>query len=80
MSSVESVMRSGAVAVFSIRVQEQTIVAEADGTFTVPTQAVQGLLEEASKVLAGNPVLTADRVGAGLKPIPMMANQWSARQ
>lgn len=45
-------------------------MAEAGGTFTVPEHAVQGLLEEASKVLAGNPVLTADRVGAGLKPIP----------
>jgi glycine/D-amino acid oxidase-like deaminating enzyme len=31
---------------------------------------VQGLLDEASKVLAGNPRLTADRIGAGLKPIP----------
>ncbi len=49
---------------------EQTVVAEAGGTFTVPEHAVQGLLDEASKVLAGNPVLTADRVGAGLKPIP----------
>jgi len=49
---------------------EQTVVAEPDGSFTVPTHAVQGLLHEASKVLAGNPVLTANRVGAGLKPIP----------
>ena len=49
---------------------EQTVVAEADGTFTVPEESVQGLLDEASKVLAGNPQLTAQRVGAGLKPIP----------
>ncbi|WP_418907498.1 NAD(P)/FAD-dependent oxidoreductase [Glutamicibacter endophyticus] len=49
---------------------EQMVVVEEDGNFTVPQQAVQGLLEEASKVLAGNPVLTAQRIGAGLKPIP----------
>jgi glycine/D-amino acid oxidase-like deaminating enzyme len=49
---------------------EQTVVSEEDGSFTVPEESVQGLLEEASKVLAGNPRLTAHRVGAGLKPIP----------
>ncbi|OFI36892.1 D-amino-acid oxidase [Arthrobacter sp. SW1] len=49
---------------------EQTVVTEADGSFTVPQESVEGLLSEASKVLAGNPVLTAQRVGAGLKPIP----------
>ncbi|MGH3652486.1 NAD(P)/FAD-dependent oxidoreductase [Glutamicibacter sp.] len=49
---------------------EHTVVAEPDGSFMVPSNAVQGLLDEASKVLAGNPVLTANRVGAGLKPIP----------
>jgi glycine/D-amino acid oxidase-like deaminating enzyme len=49
---------------------EQTVVTEVDGTFTVPEESVQGLLEEASRVLAGNPRLTAQRVGAGLKPIP----------
>ncbi|WP_115788893.1 NAD(P)/FAD-dependent oxidoreductase [Arthrobacter silvisoli] len=49
---------------------EQTVVTEEDGSFTVPEESVQGLLDEASKVLAGNPRLTAQRVGAGLKPIP----------
>lgn len=49
---------------------EQAVVAKPDGSFMVPENAVQGLLDEASKVLAGNPVLTANRVGAGLKPIP----------
>ncbi|MEC3852743.1 NAD(P)/FAD-dependent oxidoreductase [Paenarthrobacter ureafaciens] len=49
---------------------EQTVVVEDDGSFTVPQESVQGLLEEASKVLAGNPPLTAQRVCAGLKPIP----------
>ena len=49
---------------------EQTVVVEDDGSFTVPQESVQGLLDEASKVLAGNPLLTAQHVGAGLKPIP----------
>ncbi|MGO4248442.1 NAD(P)/FAD-dependent oxidoreductase [Paenarthrobacter sp. RAF54_2] len=49
---------------------EQTVLVEDDGSFTVPRESVQGLLEEASKVLAGNPRLTAHHVAAGLKPIP----------
>lgn len=49
---------------------EQSVVVHDDGSITVPDESVQGLLDEASKVLAGNPRLTAQRVGAGLKPIP----------
>ncbi|MFJ6358116.1 NAD(P)/FAD-dependent oxidoreductase [Pseudarthrobacter oxydans] len=49
---------------------EQSVIIEDDGSFTVPEESVQGLLEEASKVLAGNPRLTVRRVAAGLKPIP----------
>ncbi|TLM87099.1 FAD-binding oxidoreductase [Pseudarthrobacter sp. NamE5] len=49
---------------------EQSVIVEDDGSFTVPEESVQGLLDEASKVLAGNPRLTAQKVGAGLKPIP----------
>lgn len=49
---------------------EQSVIVEEDGSFTVPEESVQGLLDEASKVLAGNPRLTAQQVGAGLKPIP----------
>lgn len=49
---------------------EQSVVVEDDGSFTVPAESIQGLLDEASKVLAGNPRLTAQRIGAGLKPIP----------
>ncbi|MDF9277412.1 FAD-binding oxidoreductase [Arthrobacter sp. EH-1B-1] len=49
---------------------EQSVIVGDDGSFTVPDGSVQGLLDEASKVLAGNPKLTAHRVGAGLKPIP----------
>lgn len=49
---------------------EESVVVGDDGSITVPEESVQGLLAEASKVLAGAPVLTADRVGAGWKPIP----------
>lgn len=49
---------------------EKSIVVEPDGSLTVPDASVQGLLEEGSRVLAGNPALTASRVAAGLKPIP----------
>lgn len=49
---------------------EQSVVVGDDGSITVPEESVQGLLDEASTVLAGNPRLTAERVGAGLKPIP----------
>jgi glycine/D-amino acid oxidase-like deaminating enzyme len=49
---------------------EQSVIVEDDGSFTVPDESVRGLLDEASKVLAGNPRLTAQQVGAGLKPIP----------
>ncbi|MCP2366909.1 glycine/D-amino acid oxidase-like deaminating enzyme [Agromyces flavus] len=49
---------------------EQSVLVADDGSITVPEESVQGLLDEASKVLAGNPKLTAHRVGAGLKPIP----------
>lgn len=49
---------------------EQSVIVGDDGSITVPDESVQGLLDEASKVLAGNPKLTAQRVGAGLKPIP----------
>lgn len=49
---------------------EKSVIVDDDGSITVPEESVQGLLDEASNVLAGNPVLTAQRVGAGLKPIP----------
>lgn len=49
---------------------EKSIVAADDGSLTVPDSSVQGLLDEGSRVLAGNPTLRAHRVGAGLKPIP----------
>jgi glycine/D-amino acid oxidase-like deaminating enzyme len=49
---------------------EESVIVGDDGSLTVPDESVQGLLDEASKVLAGAPTLTASRVGAGWKPIP----------
>jgi glycine/D-amino acid oxidase-like deaminating enzyme len=49
---------------------EKSIRVGDDGVLTIPEESVQGLLDEASTVLAGAPKLTAARVGAGLKPIP----------
>lgn len=49
---------------------EKSVVVEPDGSLTVPEESVRGLLEEGSRVLAGHPALVAERVAAGLKPIP----------
>lgn len=49
---------------------EESVVVGEDGSISVPEESVQGLLDEASAVLAGAPTLTAGRVGAGWKPIP----------
>jgi glycine/D-amino acid oxidase-like deaminating enzyme len=49
---------------------DREVVTRADGTFQVPDKTLQGLLEEASAVLDGNPSLTYESYGVGLKPIP----------
>ncbi len=49
---------------------EEEVVTRPDGTFQVLDSTVQGLLEEASAVLEGNPTLTAESYGVGPKPIP----------
>ncbi len=49
---------------------EKEVVARDDGTFEVRDSTVEGLLREASAVLAGNPELTAGSCGVGRKPIP----------
>lgn len=49
---------------------ERSIVVGEDGTFSVPTATVEGLLSEASDVLAGRPSMTVRRIGVGPKPIP----------
>lgn len=49
---------------------EEQVVRRDDGTFDVRDATVQGLLHEASQVLAGHPVLTCESRGVGRKPIP----------
>ncbi|HWS51014.1 MAG TPA: FAD-binding oxidoreductase [Microbacterium sp.] len=49
---------------------EKSIIVGDDGSLTVPEESVEGLLDEASRVLAGHPQLAVHRVAAGLKPIP----------
>jgi glycine/D-amino acid oxidase-like deaminating enzyme len=60
---------SGALALDSAWSEEALIVAE-DGSVTVPDGIVDRLLDEASRVLAGNPKLELDGFGIGGKPIP----------
>ena len=49
---------------------ETEVAARGDGTYEVRESTVQGLLREASAVLAGNPRLELDSYGVGPKPIP----------
>ncbi|WP_113486390.1 NAD(P)/FAD-dependent oxidoreductase [Rhizobium cremeum] len=48
----------------------EEVEVRADGSFAVKAETLQGLLEEASKVMEGNPVLEVASYGAGPKPIP----------
>src|SRR4051794_5627493 len=49
---------------------EEEVVTREDGSFEVRDSTVQGLLREASEVLAGTPALTVESYGVGRKPIP----------
>jgi glycine/D-amino acid oxidase-like deaminating enzyme len=49
---------------------EEEVVARGDGTFEVHDSTIDGLLREASRVLAGNPELAAESYGVGRKPVP----------
>jgi glycine/D-amino acid oxidase-like deaminating enzyme len=49
---------------------EDEVVRHADDTFEILESTVDGLLAEASAVLAGNPRLALDSYAAGPKPIP----------
>ena len=49
---------------------EEEVVTRPDGTYDIRQSTLDGLLLEASKVLAGNPTLTLARYGVGPKPIP----------
>jgi glycine/D-amino acid oxidase-like deaminating enzyme len=49
---------------------EEEVVVNPDGTYTVHDETVQGLLDEASAVIEGNPRLEVVGYGVGPKPIP----------
>jgi glycine/D-amino acid oxidase-like deaminating enzyme len=49
---------------------EEEVEIRADGTYQVREATVEGLLREASAVLAGNPELGLESFGVGPKPIP----------
>lgn len=49
---------------------EEEMRINADGSFAVRQETIEGLLREASAVLAGNPKLAFGSYGAGRKPIP----------
>ena len=49
---------------------EKQVVTRENGTYEVHPETVDGLLREASAVLAGNPALPFDSYGVGPKPIP----------
>jgi glycine/D-amino acid oxidase-like deaminating enzyme len=49
---------------------EEEVVVRDDGSYEIKDSTVQGLLDEASAVLEGNPSLELDSYGVGPKPIP----------
>ncbi|WP_442907722.1 NAD(P)/FAD-dependent oxidoreductase [Kineococcus sp. G2] len=49
---------------------EEEVVVRGEGDYAVAASTVDGLLAEASRVLAGNPRLEVTRRGVGPKPIP----------
>ncbi|MER9844200.1 FAD-binding oxidoreductase [Mesorhizobium australicum] len=49
---------------------EEEVIVNPDGTYGVKASTLQGLLDEASKVLEGNPELELESYGVGPKPIP----------
>lgn len=49
---------------------EEEVVTNPDGSHTASEQTVRGLLDEASRVLEGNPTLELHGIGIGPKPIP----------
>jgi len=49
---------------------EEEVVVKAEGIYEVKDSTIQGLLDEASKILEGNPKLEFASYGVGPKPIP----------
>jgi glycine/D-amino acid oxidase-like deaminating enzyme len=60
---------TGALVLDSAWSEDEVVVRE-DGTYEIHASTVQGLLDEASAVLEGNPELELDSYGVGPKPIP----------
>lgn len=60
---------TGSLVLDSAWSEEEVVVAD-DGGFEVQDSTVQGLLDEASAVLDGNPTLELESYGVGPKPIP----------
>ncbi|MGO4690095.1 NAD(P)/FAD-dependent oxidoreductase [Glaciibacter sp. 2TAF33] len=60
---------TGALVLDSAWSEEEVVVRE-DGSIEIHDSTIQGLLDEASAVLDGNPTLELDSYGAGPKPIP----------
>lgn len=50
---------------------EKEVVTRSDGTYEARSSTVQGLLDEASAVLEGNPTLHLESYGMGPKPMPV---------
>lgn len=59
----------GALALDSAWSEEEVII-NADGTYRVKGSTIDGLLEQAAKVLEGHPKLELESYGVGPKPIP----------
>ncbi|MGY5775108.1 NAD(P)/FAD-dependent oxidoreductase [Rhizobium sp. LEGMi135b] len=49
---------------------EEEVIVKADGSYEIKPSTLEGLLQEASKVLEGNPKLEIGDYGVGPKPIP----------
>lgn len=49
---------------------EEEVVVKAEGTYEIRDSTIRGLLDEASKILEGNPKLEFASYGVGPKPIP----------
>jgi glycine/D-amino acid oxidase-like deaminating enzyme len=49
---------------------EEEVIVNADGSYDIKSSTLEGLLQEASKVLEGNPKLEIGDYGVGPKPIP----------
>lgn len=60
---------TGAVVLDSAWSEEEVIV-KTDGSYEIKETTIQGLLDEAARVLEGNPKLELESYGVGPKPIP----------